>query len=212
MFHDFPGYTDSTPARLSTHPRLQDDRSRICDCDQEGGDSMNINARILLAGCCLACAPAFAGLSFVGTPAGLGSNDSTNWAQLGGDTTVLTGPFSATSALAVGVTGNFSAADNTGLVADVCPAAPTCSWTTSGAGMNAGDSDIWAFDNNAAGGAGAGTGPIDLSFSKSLLGAGAWLEGDTSGTYTASIQAFDGAVSLAPASTVVSNATGDPVF
>jgi len=148
------------------------------------------------------------------TPAGLGSNDSTSWSQLGADATTLTGPFSATSGLGVGVTGNFNItpADNTGLVAVVCPSAPSCSWTTSGTGMNAGDTDIWAFDPNAAGGSGAGTGPLSLAFSSGLFGAGAYIEGDTGGQYTAAIQAFGVSGSLGAAQTVTSDGSGDPVF
>jgi len=157
--------------------------------------------------------PAFADIiTLETTPAGLGSNDSTIWSQLGADATTLSGPFSATSGLGVGVTGNFTATDNTGLVAVVCPSNPSCSWSTSGAGMNAGDTDIWAFDPNAGGGAGAGTGPISLAFSSGLFGAGAYIEGDTSGQYTASIQAFGVSGSLGAAQTVTSDGSGDPVF
>jgi hypothetical protein len=159
----------------------------------------------------LACAPAFASLTFVTTPGGLGSNDSTSWAQLGGDTTALGPNFTATSGLGVGVTGNFGATDNKGIVAVVCPSTPSCGWTTSGTGMNAGDTDIWAFDNGAAKG-GAGTGPITLAFSTALVGVGAWIEGDTGGTYTGSIQAFNGGTSLGAASTFTSDGTGDPIF
>jgi hypothetical protein len=165
-------------------------------------------AKVLVVGSCLACVSAFASEILVTTPGGLGSNDSTNWAQLGGDETALAGPFSATSAQSVGVTGNFSSGDNTGLVAVVCPASPSCTWGPTVSGMIAGDTDIWAFDN----GTGLGTGPIDLTLATPVLGAGAYLQGDTTGAYTASIQAFDGSTALALASTVTSDGAGDPIF
>jgi PEP-CTERM motif len=165
-------------------------------------------SRVLFVGGCLACVSAFASEVFVTTPGGLGANDSTNWSQLGGDQTALPGPFSAISARSIGVTGNFSATDNTGLVAVVCPASPSCTWGPVSVGMVAGDSNIWAFDNAT----GLGTGPIDLSLAKAVLGGGAWLAADTLGVYTASIQAFDGASPIAPAFTETSDSSGDPIF
>jgi hypothetical protein len=120
---------------------------------------------------------------------------------------VLTGPFSATSMHSVGVTGNFST-DNTGFVAVVCAASPSCSWGPDTTGMTAGDTDLWAFDGTTS----LGTGPITLSFSKGLFGAGAWFQGDTTGSYTAAIQAFNGNTSLGAASTESSDAGGDPIF
>jgi hypothetical protein len=164
-------------------------------------------SRVLFTGACLACVSAFAGEVRVTTPGALGSNDSTSWSQLGADETVIAGPFAATSAQSIGVTGNFSAGDNTGLVAVVCPANPSCTWTAA-SGMVAGDTDIWAFDN----GTGLGTGPIDLSLATAVLGAGAWIGADTTGAFTASIQAFNGNTAIAPASTSTSDGTGDPVF
>jgi len=169
---------------------------------------MNSNVKLLLAGLCFACAPAFAALTFVTTPAGLGSNDSTNWGQLGEDQTVLSGGFTATSALSVGVTGSFSAADNTGLVADVClDGDGSCTWGPTAGGMQPGDTDIFAFDN----GTSLGTGPITLAFGTALIGGGAWIQGDTAGVYTAQIQAFNGGTSLG-SFTSTSDASGDPIF
>jgi len=168
---------------------------------------MRSKAIILIAACCLGCAPAFATLTFVSTPAALGSNDSTGWAQLGGDETALASGFTATSAGAIGVTGTFQGAGAEGLVAMVCPASPSCSWTTSGTGMNAGDSDIWSFDNAT----GLGTGPLQLVFGTALLGAGAWIEGDTNGAYTAQLAVYNAGGFLA-SSTTTSDGSGDPVF
>ncbi len=155
----------------------------------------------------LACAPAFAALTFVTSPSGLGANDSTSWAQLGGDQTQILGPFTASSANGVTVTGDFSPTDDTGLVADVCPDSPSCSWGPTSIGMVAGDTDIWAFDNTS----GLGTGPVTLDFSTPLIGGGAWIQGDTAGSYTASIEAFNGATFLG-SFTENSDASGDPIF
>jgi hypothetical protein len=77
--------------------------------------------------------------------------------------------------------------------------------------MNAGDSNIWAFDNNAPGG-GQGTGPISLALSTGVNGVGAWLQADTLGSYTAQIQVFNsGGISLGTFTTT-SDSSGDPVF
>jgi hypothetical protein len=171
---------------------------------------MKLNVRLLLVGFGLACAPAFASLNFCTTAACLGSNDSTSWGQLGGDTTPLTN-FGATSALSVAVTGHFGT-DNTGVVADVCPVgAGTCSWSPASGGILAGDSLVWAFDSAADGGNGAGTGPLTLAFGTSLIGAGAWIQAGGTGAFTATIQAFGAAGSLGAAQTETS-ATGDAIF
>jgi hypothetical protein len=167
-------------------------------------------AKAFIAGLGLICAPAFASISFVTTPSGLGSNDSTNWSQEGPDQTELTSGFDATSSLGISLIGDFEGTAGDGLVAVVCPATPSCSWTTSGTGMNAGDSDIWAFDNTS----GLGTGPLSLAFGTDLLGAGAWIEGDTNGQYTAEIQVYNGATLLftSTAGEGTSDSSGDPVF
>jgi hypothetical protein len=161
--------------------------------------------KVLLVSTGVVCAPAFGSLVFVATPGGLGSNDTTDWSQLGGDGTLLENPFLATSGLGVGISGDF--ADTTGMVADVCPASPSCSWSATGTGMNGGDADIWAFNNDS----GLGTGPITLNFSASLFGGGLWLEADSTQAYTAQIQAFNGGTSLG-FFTVTSDSSGDPVF
>jgi hypothetical protein len=166
---------------------------------------MNSKLKILLAGCFLACAPAFASITFCATSACLSPNDSTNWSSLGGDQTAIAGPFDATSTDAISVTGNFST------VAVFCPAVPSCSWSAGGTGMNAGDTDIWALDNTT--NPQTGTGPITLAFGESLLGAGLYIEGDTSGTFTAAIEAFNGATPLGSGVyTTTSDSSGDTVF
>jgi hypothetical protein len=173
---------------------------------------MEMNVKRLSVVCALAGfligTPAFAALITVSTPGQLGSNDSTNWSQLGSDGTLIIGQFSATSVLGIGVTGNFTSSDNQGLVATVCPASPQCSWVTSGTGMNGGDTNVWAFDN----GAGAGTGPIVLNFTTGILGAGAWVQADAVGTFTAKIEAFDNNGTSLGWFTTTSDPGGDPVF
>ena len=121
---------------------------------------------------------------------------------------MLAGAFDAASMLSIGVAGNFSSSDNNGLLAVVCPASPSCGWGPSASGMVGGNTDVWAFDNNTS----LGTGPITLGFGKAVLGAGAWLQGDTSGAYTAAIQAFNGKTSLGAAFAESSDSSGDPIF
>jgi len=144
----------------------------------------------------------------VTTPAGLSLNDSFSWGQLGADGTSITDNFSATSAGSKTLTGSFGTSPNDGLDAVVCPPnSGTCSWTTSGSGINANDALIWAFDASSS----TGTAPVTFTFGTSLFGAGAWIQADTSGSYTVQLQLFNGASSLGT-STTTSDASGDPVF
>ena len=158
--------------------------------------------KLLVLGICLTAIPAFPAPILVTTPGALGANDSVDWAQLGGDLSSIPNSFSANSANAVVISGLFGS--STGVTSVVCPAAPSCSWTPSGSGFNAGDTLIWANDFS------AGTGPLSLSFS-SVLGAGLWLQPDEVGQFTGQIEAFNGVNSLG-AFTVTSNAGGDPIF
>jgi hypothetical protein len=73
--------------------------------------------------------------------------------------------------------------------------------------MNAGDADLWAFDNATS----LGTGPITLAFGTDVFGAGAYLQGDTSASYTAVVQIFNGVTQLGTMS-VTSDGSGDPLF
>src|SRR5215470_17365610 len=98
---------------------------------------------LVLAGC-LAAAHSLASLVVVATPAGLGSNDFTNWSQLGGNDAAIAQSFAATSSLGLAISGSLTGGG--GLVEKVCPSAPACGWVTSGTGMSAGDSLI--FTNN----------------------------------------------------------------
>jgi hypothetical protein len=163
--------------------------------------------KVFAVALCLAYVPAFATIIFVTTQAGLSPNDSFTWGQLGGDQTTIPNNFSAVSVNSLHLTGAFGTSPNDGVVADACPASPSCSWTTSGSGINAGDSLIWAFDNTA----NNGTGPVTFTFGSSIFGAGAWIQADTSGSYTVKLELFNGGTSLG-SNTTTSDGSGDPVF
>jgi hypothetical protein len=121
--------------------------------------------------------------------------------------------FSATSNLGVGIGGAFSG--DAGLVADVCPASPSCTWgspSSTPPNFTAGDALVYAFDPNGSGGNGAGTGPISLTFSTPVFGAGAWIDADTNGTYTATIAAYNAGGLIFTSSGQTSDSSGDPLF
>lgn len=147
--------------------------------------------------------PAFPAIIFVSNPGGLGANDSVNWSQLGGDLTSIPDTFSALSGNGLTINGAFGS--STGLTSVVCPANPSCSWsTTAGFGFNAGDTLVWANDGS------AGTGPLTLGF-PAVIGAGLYIQADQLGAFTGRIQAFNGNTSLGTF-TVASDANGDPLF
>jgi hypothetical protein len=150
----------------------------------------------------LVATSAFPAIIFVSNPGGLGANDSVNWSQLGADGTSIPDTFSALSGNAMTINGSFGS--STGLAAVVCPANPSCSWTTSGSGFNAGDTLVWANDGT------AGTGPLTLGF-PAVIGAGLWIQADALGAFTGQIQAFNGNTSLGTF-TMASDGAGDPLF
>jgi hypothetical protein len=138
----------------------------------------------------------------VSSKANQGSNDSVLWSQLGADATVLAASVNATSGTGVAVTAALAGPNS--LASAVCAASPSCSW--SGTGFAAGDRIIWSA--NAAAG---GNGPITLTFGTSVSGAGALIQADEPGQFTAQIQAFNGSTLLGSFS-VVSNANGDALY
>jgi hypothetical protein len=138
----------------------------------------------------------------VSSKASQGSNDSVLWSQLGADAAVLAASVKATSGAGVAVNVAFAGANS--LASAVCAAAPTCSW--SGTGFAAGDRIIWTADAAA-----GGTGPVTMSFGTSVSGAGALIQADEPGQFTAQIQAFNGSTLLGSFS-ATSNATGDAVY
>jgi len=134
----------------------------------------------------------------------LGNNDSVPWSQLGADSTSLQSTINANSSGAIAITGTLAA--NGSLASVVCPASP-CSWGSPGnGGFNAGDTVIWTSDT-----ANGGTGPLKLAFGTSVKGAGALIQADGPGSFTAQIQAFNGTTSLGTF-TAASDPQGDAVF
>src|SRR5215469_15915933 len=130
-----------------------------------------------------------------------GSNDSLAWSQKGADGTVLAASFSATTAMSNSVTVGMGAANS--VISVVCPATP-CSWT--GTGFTAGHALLWSSDAG-----NGGSGPVTLTFSKSVSGAGALVQADLPGPFTGEIQVYNGTTLLA-AYTVASDTAGDPVY
>lgn len=116
-------------------------------------------------------------LVVVTSSAAQGANDSVAWSQLGADATPLSSAFVATSAQGLGVTVDLTGANS--LTSVVCPATP-CSWT--GTGFSSGDTLIWTSDG--------GNGPLTVTFAHGVSGAGALIQADGPGQFTAQIQAF----------------------
>jgi hypothetical protein len=130
-----------------------------------------------------------------------GANDSLAWSQKGADGTVLAASFTATTAITNSVTVSMGAANS--IISVVCTANP-CSWT--GTGFTSGHSLLWSSDAG-----NGGSGPVTLTFSKSVSGVGALVQADLPGSFTGEIQVYNGATLLATY-TVASDAAGDPVY
>jgi hypothetical protein len=104
--------------------------------------------------------------------------------------------------------GSFAGSTPTSLIAVVCADSP-CSWghgTSGSTPFSAGDSLIWTAD-----GGNSGNGPVTLSLGTSVSGAGALLQEDAPGMFTAKIQVFNGATSLGSFSES-SDVNGDPIY
>jgi hypothetical protein len=140
-------------------------------------------------------------LVLVTSQAGQGANDSVRWSQLGTDGTTLGSSAAVTSG--GGSTVTLALGGPSSLVSVACTASP-CSWT--GAGFTAGDSLIWTSDTG-----NGGNGPLTLRFSRGVSGAGALIQADGPGQFTAKIEAFNGATSLASFN-VTSDANGDAAY
>jgi hypothetical protein len=161
----------------------------------------------------LASIPASASLSFCSTPGCVSANDSIVWSQLGGDSTAVANNTSVISGGGDNGLIAFGTSPNDGEVVDV-----GTSWTpVPPTGFSSGDALLWAFDN----GTGAGTGPITLTLTSAVNGAGLWIQGDlpipvgggscANCTFTAQIAFYNGA-SLLGTYSVTSDPAGDPVF
>ena len=135
---------------------------------------------------------------------GQGANDSISWVQLGGDQTILPASFSANSAGGSSDTVTLAGANSIASV--LCsPISANCSWT-GGSGFTAGDSLIWTSDSG-----NGGNGPVTLTFSVPIVGAGALIQANMPGQFTAEIEAFNGTTSLG-LFTVTSDINGDAVY
>jgi hypothetical protein len=133
----------------------------------------------------------------------MGANDSMSWSGAGKDGTVLGTSVMLSSANKAMITANLAGPNS--ITSVVCPAS-SCCWTASGNGFQAGDTLLWTSDAGA-----GGNGPLTLSFGQSISGAGATIQADAPGQFTASLQVFDGSTGLGTF-TVNSDASGDPVY
>jgi hypothetical protein len=131
----------------------------------------------------------------------LGANDTLTWSQAGADGTVLAANLTAKTAMSNSVTVAMSAPN--AIISVVCAASP-CSWTA--VGFGAGHSLMWTSDAG-----NGGSGPVTLTFSKSVSGVGALIQADLPGSFTGEIQVYNGATLLATY-TATSDAAGDPIY
>src|SRR5690348_2195145 len=141
-------------------------------------------------------------LTLVTSQSAQAANDTISWSQLGPDGTLLASSFTvhtATKNVAAGVV--LSGAGSIPSV--MCPAG-VCSWK--GSGFPAASTLLWTSDTG-----NGGNGPVKLSFSPGLAGAGASIQADGPGPFTAQIEAFNGATSLG-SFTVISDVSGGPAY
>ena len=145
-------------------------------------------------------------VSLVTSQAALGSNDSTNWAQLGADGSSIANGATATSAAGNTVTIEFDGfgGGTSGLTSVQCPANPSCSWT---GGFNPGDTLLWTND-----GSGNGSGALLAYFGAAVSGAGLALQSDAPGAFTAEVQVLLTNGNVSSLVTLNSDANGDPLF
>lgn len=129
------------------------------------------------------------------------ANDFVTWAQLGSDGATIPHAFSAVSNHGDLVTGDFST--TTGLVAVVGG-----SWGPPSGPFVLNDTVIWAYDNSPS--VNNGTGPVTFVF-PSGYGAGAAVQADSPGAFTAKLELFNGTTSLGFV-TQQSDAAGDAVY
>ena len=159
---------------------------------------MNLTARVLFAGCFLLGSVAYAGTLTLETSAGaLGANDHVTWGALGPDSTLIPNVFAATSVGSLAIGGSFSSSTGDLVVVGT-------SWTPPSGAFTSGDSVIWANDGN------NGTGPITLTF-PTLLGAGAAIQYDVAGQFTAQLSLYSGST-LIGSVTRTSDSAGDAIF
>src|SRR5882762_249774 len=109
---------------------------------------------------------------------GQAPNDFVLWSQLGADATLFGSGFNAASVGGVTIAGTLTGANS--LISVACPAAP-CSWT--GFGFSSSDSLLWTSDSG-----NSGNGPVALAFNRSVTGAGAMIQANAPGQFTAQVQ------------------------
>lgn len=138
----------------------------------------------------------------------LSANDTIVWSTIGADAFPL--PAASQGFMSThGLTGTAVLGGPNSLIAVVCPET-LCSWNTlSTSGFSAGDSLIWTADTGV-----SGNGPLTVNFtSKNVAGAGAFIQYDGPGQFTAQIQPFNGVTPLGVGPfTVTSDSGGDAVF
>jgi hypothetical protein len=186
-------------ARMHIRPALFG-RSEVGTVSEE--KLMRRAATVILLGTCLLSTAGYATgiLSLANSAAAMGANDFVTWGQLGVDGAMVGNTFSATSSALDSVTGAFS--NTTGIVVT----AGGSTWgPASGIFIN-GDSLIWSFD----GGANSGTGPLTISFPTGY-GAGAAIQADAMGQFTAQIQLYNG-LTLLGTESATSDSAGDAIF
>src|ERR1700674_60049 len=137
----------------------------------------------------------------VSSPSLQGANDFVSWSKLGPDATLLGLSFSAPLAVGI-VPGTVTLAGANSVVSVVCAASP-CSWK--GSGFTTADSLLWTSDAG-----NSGNGPVTLTFAAPITGAGAMIQANAPGAFTAQIQAFNGATLLG--SFTVNSVAGAAVY
>jgi hypothetical protein len=155
--------------------------------------------------------PAFAGtVTFLASPGA--AIDSISWASLGGDQTLFSDGATAVSVLSNQVTiGLGTQPALGGLTSVVCAVSPVnCSWGNQPSGYNDGDTLIWAEGLDANSNP-VGTGPVSLILQNGVDGLGAFLQSNSQGAFSATLDVYHGNILLGTQS-YSSNDNGDPLF
>jgi hypothetical protein len=129
------------------------------------------------------------------------ATDTAKWSQLGPDNSVLAQAVSIKSGK--GTVYLVSLAGANSVTSVVCSTNP-CSWI--GNGFPAADTVLWTSDAGA-----GGNGPVTVKFPSGVAGAGALIQADTPGKFTAEIQAYNG-TTLLGTFTAISNSNGDATY
>ncbi len=147
---------------------------------------------VLTAAMALALMTSAHAISFVTSRPALGGNDYVDWGVLGPSYTVVTNPFTITSNGGLGMTvskptGAFERRDQ--------GVSPFLGWAGNFA---PGDRLLWTRNE---------LGPIEIVFDSPVLGAGAQIQSDNYGSFTAEIAAYDAMNNLLGSFTLAGNST-----